>query len=355
MGRAVTYAIGRAGSLAVQAQTEAHHRSVIDSLGEGVVVLSASGEVETANAEAARILGLTVDELYAPAPTEFRWSAVDERDRPLPNEPLPAMVALRTGEPVVDFTMGVQPPVGGLRWRDVNAFPMKHSPDAPPYAVVVSMRDITETRAALKRTQFHGDLLDAVGQAVMATDATGAITYWNHAAEQQCGWPAHEALGRNLVKLTSPEMAKRMEPILADLIAGRSWTGDLDVLRRDGTRFPALVTDTPYFDGEGKLAGVIVVTTDITERDRAEETVRRLSAMNRAATRSWARHSTASSPAGIAVPRPFTDTELMRSSITTFRCSYPTCPPTSSPMCSAASRSVRPSNTSRPPAGAKTE
>jgi diguanylate cyclase (GGDEF)-like protein/PAS domain S-box-containing protein len=280
MGRAVTYAIERAASGAVRAQSAAHYHSVIDSLGEGVVVMSASGRVDTANAEAARILGLTVDEFFVPVMTGFRWSAVDERDRPLPPEMLPAFAALRTGEPVVDFMMGIDPPAGGRRWLEVNAFPMSKAPDTPPYAVVVSMRDVTAKRAAIKQTQFQADLLDAVGQAIIATDAVGTITYWNHAAVQQCGWSADEALGRNLFELTAaPEMAERLEPIITELIAGRSWTGDVEVLRRDGTTFPALVTDTPFFDADGQFAGVIGVATDITERDRAEETMRRLSAI----------------------------------------------------------------------------
>ncbi|MBN1814130.1 MAG: PAS domain-containing protein, partial [Anaerolineae bacterium] len=43
---------------------------------------------------------------------------------------------------------------------------------------------------------FHAQLLDAVGQAVVATDLGGGITYWNRAAEDLYGWTAEEVLGR---------------------------------------------------------------------------------------------------------------------------------------------------------------
>ena len=42
--------------------------------------------------------------------------------------------------------------------------------------------------------RFHASLLDAVGQAVIATTLDGRITYWNRSAETLYGWTAEEAL-----------------------------------------------------------------------------------------------------------------------------------------------------------------
>ena len=42
------------------------------------------------------------------------------------------------------------------------------------------------------------------------------------------------------------------------------------VRRKDGTEFPALVTDTPFYDENGKFKGVIGISSDITERKIAE-------------------------------------------------------------------------------------
>ena len=279
LGRAVAYAIERAGARAVLAHNEAHYRTVIESLGEGVMVLGPGGEIQTANAAAARILGLTVDEMLGRVSADL-WRAVDEQFRPLPDELHPSRLASRTSEPVVDHIVGVHLPQGDLRWLSVSAFPMKDGSGLASYASVVSLRDVTKKLTAIKKTQFQADLLDAAGQAIVATDATGTIIYWNHAAEQQCGWMSDEALGRNLIELTSPPgMSRQTDKIVAALTAGRSWSGDLPVLRRDGTSFPALVTQTPYLDDKGRLAAVIVVATDITERNKAEEAMRHLSAI----------------------------------------------------------------------------
>ena len=40
------------------------------------------------------------------------------------------------------------------------------------------------------------DVLDALGQAVIATDTSGTVVYWNAAAEAIYGWTAREAIGQ---------------------------------------------------------------------------------------------------------------------------------------------------------------
>lgn len=47
---------------------------------------------------------------------------------------------------------------------------------------------------------FHARLLDAVVQAVIATDPQGKIIYWNRAAEKLYGWSAKEIMGRPIVE-----------------------------------------------------------------------------------------------------------------------------------------------------------
>src|SRR5829696_306835 len=119
---------------------------------------------------------------------------------------------------------------------------------------------------------FHARLLDAVGQAIIAADPQGKVIYWNRAAQELYGWSAEEAMGRPIMEVTPSEaLMEQAEEIMSELMAGRSWTGEFVVRRKDGTTFPALVTDTPAHDDEGNLVAIIGVYTDITERKRMEE------------------------------------------------------------------------------------
>ena len=118
-------------------------------------------------------------------------------------------------------------------------------------------------------------LLDAVGQAVIATDVEGRITYWNRCAEAMYGWSASEAIGRNVLDVTPTDASlAQAEEIMARLRRGECWSGEFIVRRRDGSAFPALVTDTPVFDESGELCGIVGVSVDLTERKRADDELR---------------------------------------------------------------------------------
>ena len=144
-------------------------------------------------------------------------------------------------------------------------------------AVERAVREAGEGRArrrAEEAVRLQAHLLDAVGQAVIATDLDGTIRYWNRAAEALYGWPAAEVLDSNVAALTPPGAQQRAEEIRAALRMGGHWSGEFEVRRRDGTTFPALVTNAPIYDEHGTLSGIVGVSVDIGERKRAEEALR---------------------------------------------------------------------------------
>ncbi len=96
------------------------------------------------------------------------------------------------------------------------------------------------------------ELLDALGHAVIATDTQGTVLCWNGAAERLYGWPAAEAVGRDITEVTVPEVSRQAaDEIMAALRDGRPWSGGFPVRRRGGEVLHALVTDSGvYRDGE---------------------------------------------------------------------------------------------------------
>jgi len=107
------------------------------------------------------------------------------------------------------------------------------------------------------------DLLAALGQAVIATDLDGVIFYWNPAAEHLYGWSADEARGSNIACLTVPETSQEFaKDIMAALRAGIPWSGGFSVRRKDGTIFPALVTDSGIYR-DGTLVGIVGVSSNL--------------------------------------------------------------------------------------------
>lgn len=107
-------------------------------------------------------------------------------------------------------------------------------------------------------------LLDFIGHAVIATDLAGQVRFWNPAAERLFGWTAAEALGTSIYELTVPQVTQELgREILQVLSSGGEWSGGFTVQRKDGSTFPALVTDSGVYDDAGTLVGVVGVSTDL--------------------------------------------------------------------------------------------
>ena len=135
-------------------------------------------------------------------------------------------------------------------------------------------RDITERKRADEQARFQATLLNAVGQAIIATDAAGIITYLNRATENLYGWRAEEAEGRNILDVTTPQVSQtQATEIMAQLSQGGSWSGDFLVQHRDGRVFPVQVHDSPVFNHNGDLVGIIGVSSDITQHKQAEKKI----------------------------------------------------------------------------------
>src|SRR5664279_3264787 len=128
---------------------------------------------------------------------------------------------------------------------------MNHGSGCEPGGVA----PMSETGTALRIEP--SDQLAAIGQAVITTDLNGVVLYWNRAAQELYGWTPDEAIGRNIALLTVPEMAQEVAAdIMAALRDGIPWSGGFPVRRKDGSRFPALVTDAGVYR-DGTLVGII--------------------------------------------------------------------------------------------------
>jgi two-component system cell cycle sensor histidine kinase/response regulator CckA len=127
--------------------------------------------------------------------------------------------------------------------------------------------------------RFRSELLDAVGQAVIATDVAGRIVYWNRAAETLYGWTAAEMIGQSSRVLVPPDMADYADVILARILAGEDWSGEFLVRRKDGSTFTAYVTDAVLRDRAGTIIGIVGLFTDVTAAKRVEERLRRSEAL----------------------------------------------------------------------------
>ncbi len=105
-------------------QSESRYRSVIAVMEEGIVIHRADGSIETCNASAERILGVSRDQMLHRTSCDWLGQTIREDGRPFPSHEYPAMVTLRTGAACSNIIMGVYKSDGRLIWISINSQPL---------------------------------------------------------------------------------------------------------------------------------------------------------------------------------------------------------------------------------------
>ncbi|KAL3626609.1 hypothetical protein CASFOL_030158 [Castilleja foliolosa] len=107
------------------------------------------------------------------------------------------------------------------------------------------------------------NILQSMGQSVHIFDLNCRIIYWNRTAENLYGYSASEALGQDAIELlTDPRDFGVANNIVRRVTSGESWTGQFPVRNKRGERFIAIATNTPFYDDDGTLVGIICVSND---------------------------------------------------------------------------------------------
>jgi PAS domain S-box-containing protein len=133
-----------------------------------------------------------------------------------------------------------------------------------------------------RRVAMQAMVLDQVASAVVVTDVDGRITYWNRAAEDMYGWAADEVVGMPINDVTVPDGDQRgVDEIIASRGHRGSWGGEFSVRRRDGSTFPAMVSNVILRDAAGVPIGIAGVDTDLSHLRAAEAEARRQESLAR--------------------------------------------------------------------------
>jgi PAS domain S-box-containing protein len=127
--------------------SEARLRAAIDAMAEGVLTIDGSGHVTACNPAACDIFGLDREQMIGRSITVPNWRYVREDGTPSPPEEHPALISLRSGEPVLGTILGVElQDDAAVRWLLVNAMPLSEGRDNGAARVVATFTDVTALR-----------------------------------------------------------------------------------------------------------------------------------------------------------------------------------------------------------------
>jgi len=135
--------------------------------------------------------------------------------------------------------------------------------------------DITERKQAEELRSHLAAIVESSDDAIIGKTVDGTIVSWNSGAERLYGYKAEEMVGRPISLLAPSDHLYEIPQILEELRHGeRIVRYETEGIRKDGRRIDVSLTISPIKDRAGTIIGASRIARDITERKRAEASLR---------------------------------------------------------------------------------
>ncbi|MBU3982297.1 MAG: PAS domain S-box protein, partial [Proteobacteria bacterium] len=254
-------------------------QTILNTVVDGLVTLHAHGGiVETVNPAVERMFGYAAAELIG----QTFSLLIPELDQDQRNGSLEYYNASEE-----DRAIGLGREVVGRR-RDGSTFPLEIAVSemwlAGERYFTGILRDVTVRRQA---EALQDAIFNSANFSSIATDAQGVIQIFNVGAERMLGYTADEVMNTiTPADISDPqELIARAEALSVELetpitpgfeaLVFKASRGiediyELTYIRKDGSRFPAIVSVTALRDEQEAIIGYLLIGTDNTARKRIE-------------------------------------------------------------------------------------
>src|ERR1700692_3628258 len=171
-------------------------------------------------------------------------------------------------------------------------------PDSNP-ATMETVTELPREEMLLKAGALQDAIFNSANFSSIATDEKGVIQLFNVGAERMLGYTAAEVVNKvTPAEISDPQeviarapalsaefgtpSAPRLEALVFKASRGIEDIYELTYFRKDGSRFPAVVSVTALRDAQGAIIGYLLIGTDNTARKQAEEALLKAGALQNA-------------------------------------------------------------------------
>ncbi|MGH6693340.1 MAG: PAS domain-containing protein, partial [Gammaproteobacteria bacterium] len=253
------------------------------SIGDAVITTDVTGNVTFLNRVAEALTGWPTAEAAGKPLTEV-FCIVNEQTHHAVENPVRKVLEAGRIVGLANHT-ALLARDGTLYAVEDSAAPIRDT-DGNVAGVVMVFRDVTQQRRAseaLRREREASEevrnrlaaVVESSDDAIISKTIDGIITTWNQAAERMFGYTAREMIGRPVTTLFPPELIEEEAVILARLRRGeRIESYETVRVTKAGRRLDVSLTVSPIRDASGAVIGASKIARDITQRRRADETLR---------------------------------------------------------------------------------
>jgi PAS domain S-box-containing protein len=252
-------------------RSEALFRAVIEKSAEVISLTAADGTTRYLTPSAWRLLGWTPEEMGT---RTLRDQVVPEDQARIASE-LSRLV--RTGERDMSMEIRAYHRDGSIVWVESTGTNLLDDPDVR--AIVGNYRDITARKRsdeALRASELrYRRIVDNTSDGVWMYDASGNTTFMNPRMAEMLGCSVESAIGQPVYAFVDEALRDEARARVAARKEGVVLLAEFRLKRRDGSDLWVSVRSDSLLDDEGNYESSLALMTDITERRKAEATLRR--------------------------------------------------------------------------------
>ncbi len=246
--------------------SEEFFREITENSSDIILILNTRGILTYASPSVERHLGYAPDEMMGKSSFRFIHQADVERAMQDFSK------AIRVKELAMPNSFRVMHKDGSERIFEGLG---KNLLDNPAIAgFIMNVHDVTERRRVEEASRLFAHALEGISEIVTITDLNDRFTFVNQAFLKAYGYRREEVIGQSVGMLWSPNNPEGLLKEILEQNRSRSWNGELLNLTKDGREFPISLHTSRIRNENGEVIGLVGISQDITERRKAEETLR---------------------------------------------------------------------------------
>ncbi|MFO7911046.1 MAG: PAS domain S-box protein [Desulfotignum sp.] len=160
---------------------------------------------------------------------------------------------------------------GGWKWILGRGEAVYRDDSGKAVRMIGTHQDITGRKETEVQLRFQSLVLNQIQDRVTVTDLDGVITYVNDAVVQALGYSRNELIGVSTEKFgRNLEKSVTQQEIVEDTLEQGQWRGEVVNQTADGQELMLDCRTQVVFDEQGRRIALAGISTDITERKKAE-------------------------------------------------------------------------------------
>jgi len=257
---------------------ESAHRLLIQNLNAGIVIHAPDSSILLANDQASKLLGLSQDHHIGKTGSDETWYLTRNDETYLPVNEYPVEQVIATLKPIHNMEAGFYKHSSkNIVWVLINAFP-EFDAEAQLKQVVVTYTDISSQRKAkealLESEQKFRLLHELAGLGMGYFTPDGDVISFNKLAAQHMNGKPEDFEGLSIYSLYSKSDADNyLGRIRKSAISEIAMEYEDHVELPSGTKWFSSIY-TRVVDSAGLVVGIQIISNDITEQKRVEESLR---------------------------------------------------------------------------------